>query len=71
MSQTKEFKTDVNVHLTHIYQAIGIDRPSNHNEILDFVTNDVQETADPLNWHSGDVAIAFRRWIEAQSEYQA
>jgi hypothetical protein len=24
------------------------------------------ETADPEEWHSGDVAIAFRRWIEAQ-----
>lgn len=68
MSQVKEFRTDVNVHLTDIYQAIGIDRPSNHEDILDFVAEDVMETADPLNWHSGDVAIAFRRWVEHQSE---
>lgn len=70
MSQTKEFRTDVNVHLRHIYLSIGIDTPSNHEEILNFVADDVMETADPLNWHSGDVAIAFRRWIEAQSNNQ-
>jgi hypothetical protein len=31
---------------------------------LDFVVEDVEEAADKENWHDGDVAIAFRRWIE-------
>lgn len=64
MGKTKEFVAEVETHLYNIYKAIGIDRPENHEDILDFVVNDVIETADPENWHSGDVAIAFRRWIE-------
>lgn len=54
--------------LTEIYINIGIDQPSNNDEILDFVVDDVNETADANDWHSGDVAIAFRRWIESKSE---
>ena len=48
--------------------AIGMDRPSNFEDILSYVFDDVNETADSENWHDGDVAIAFRRWIEEQSE---
>lgn len=50
--------------LIDIFDRINIDTPSNFNEILDFVYEDVCETADPIDWHDGDVAIAFRRWIE-------
>ncbi len=53
--------------LFKIYSAIGMDKPENHDGILDFIVNDIQETADPIFWHSGDVGIAFRRWIEAQT----
>ena len=60
-------KAEIEGMLINIYMTIGIDRPENHDNILDFIVNDVQETADPENWHSGDVAIAFRRWIEAQA----
>jgi len=35
---------------------------------LEFVYEDVCATADEENWHDGDVAIAFRRWIESKSE---
>lgn len=54
--------------LIDIFDTIGIDTPSNFDKIAEFVYNDVCDTADPINWHSGDVAIGFRRWIEAQSE---
>ena len=67
MGKTKEFVADVETHLYNIYKAIGIDQPENHEDILDFVVNDVIETAEPMNWHSGDVAIAFRRWIEQRN----
>jgi len=50
--------------LFDIYDRIGIDTPSNHDDILEYCYDDVCECADPENWHSGDVAIAFRRWIE-------
>jgi hypothetical protein len=49
-----------------IFDRINIDIPSNFDEILEFVVNDVEETADKKNWHDGDVAIAFRRWIESK-----
>jgi len=48
------------------YPAIGIDRPENHEDIIDFIENDVKETADPKDWHSGDVDIAFRRFLESK-----
>lgn len=50
--------------LFSIYNAIGIDKPENHEDILNFCVEDVEETADKENWHSGDVAIAFRRFLE-------
>lgn len=70
MGKVKKFKQDVEAILIGIYSAIGMDRPSNHEEILDYIANDVAETADPVEWHSGDVGIAFRRWIEKQSEIE-
>lgn len=51
--------------LIDIFDRINIDTPSNFDIILDFVVDDVNETADPIDWHDGDVAIAFRRWIES------
>ena len=53
--------------LFDLYKSIGMDRPSNHEEIREFIIEDVNVTADPDNWHSGDVAIAFRRWMESKS----
>lgn len=47
-----------------IYKRIGIDRPDNHEEIKNFVLQDVKECADPVDWHFGDVHIAFRRFLE-------
>lgn len=48
------------------YPAIGIDKPENHDEIVDFIVDDVKATADPEDWHSGDVSIAFRRFLESK-----
>lgn len=53
--------------LIDIFDRINIDIPSNFDEILEFVVNDVKETADKENWHDGDVAIGFRRWIESNT----
>lgn len=52
--------------LFDIFQRIQIDRPDNFDEILNFVVDDVDETADRFHWHDGDVAIAFRRYIESK-----
>ena len=62
-------RKEVEAHLLgHIYTAIGIDKPSNHDDIVEFIVNDVEVAADPVDWHSGDIAIGFRRFIESVSE---
>jgi len=48
------------------WASIGMDRPSNFENIVQDCYEDVMETADPVNWNDSDVAIAFRRWIEKQ-----
>ena len=50
--------------LIDIFDRINIDTPYNFDDILEFVIEDVEETADNENWNDGDVAISFRRWIE-------
>lgn len=60
-------KDEVERMLIVIYSKIGIDVPSNHEDITQYCFEDVCETADPDNWHDGDVAIAFRRWIESNT----
>ena len=50
--------------LIDIFDRINIATPSNFDEILEFVIEDVDASADKDNWHDGDVSIAFRRWIE-------
>lgn len=52
--------------LIDIFDRINIDTPSNFDKIAEFIYEDVNETADPINWHDGGVAIAFRRWIESK-----
>jgi hypothetical protein len=54
--------------LIDIFDRVGINTPSNFDSIAQYCYEDVCETADLDNWHSGDVEIAFRRWIESQSE---
>tara|TARA_B100000953_G_scaffold228898_1_gene190477 strand:+ start:290 stop:727 length:438 start_codon:yes stop_codon:yes gene_type:complete len=68
MNPEEHKRNQVELHLTWLWSSIGMDRPENHEEIVEFCYNDVCETADKDNWHSGDVIIAFRRWIEAQAK---
>lgn len=57
---------EVEHELKLIYQKIGIDTPRNHDKILDFVYSDVNDCADKEDWHSGDVAIAFSRFLQRE-----
>lgn len=52
------------------FDRMNMDIPHNFDEILEFVIEDVKETADEENWNDADVVIGFRRWIEAQSNNQ-
>lgn len=58
-------KEEITSLLIDIFDRINIDTPSNFDNILKFVYDDVCESADKKDWHDGDVAIAFRRWIES------
>ena len=57
----------IEVILRHFWREIGIDPPNNYEKIVQDCYEDVCETADIQTWHPGDVAIAFRRWIENKS----
>ena len=50
--------------LQTVCSIAGCDIPDNADDIVTFIVQDVEETADPIEWHSGDVGIAFRRWME-------
>tara|TARA_B100000927_G_scaffold207241_1_gene168315 strand:+ start:580 stop:798 length:219 start_codon:yes stop_codon:yes gene_type:complete len=52
------------------FDRLGMDLPSNFEQIVKFVYWDIYDTADRENWHDGDVVIGFRRWIESQSNEQ-
>jgi hypothetical protein len=60
-------KDEIETILIDMWNSIGMDTPSNFEDIVQDCYEDVCETADPETWHSGDVAIAFRRWIESQA----
>lgn len=49
----------------NLITKIGMDTPSNFDDIVQFIYEDVCETADEDNWHDGDIVIGFRRWIES------
>lgn len=45
-----------------MYKKIGIDKPENHEEILAFITDDIQKQ----DYHINDVVIAFGHYIESK-----
>ena len=62
----KTKKDEVELMFINLITKIGIDIPDNFDKIVQFIFEDVNETADKNNWHDGDVAIGFRRWIESK-----
>lgn len=54
--------------LSDVFPKIGMDRPNNMDKIVSFIKEDVQTAADPQNYHTGDFAIAFRRFIESKTK---
>jgi hypothetical protein len=49
------------------FDRMNMDVPNNIDDILEFVYEDVCETADQENWNDADVVIGFRRWIESRN----
>jgi hypothetical protein len=66
---TVEKKDEIESMLIDIWASIGVEIPENYEDIVQYCYEDVCTVASKKNWHSGDVAIAFRRWIESKSNY--
>ena len=64
---TVEKKDEIEAILIGFWASIGMDIPYNFEVIVQYVYEDVCETADPENWNDSDVAIGFRRWIESHN----
>ena len=60
-------KQEVTELLIDIFDRINIDTPSNFDEILEFVYEDVCTSAHETDWSDSDVAIAFRRFIQSKT----
>lgn len=63
---TVEKKDEIERILINMWTNIGMDIPDNYEDIVQYVYEDVCETADPMNWNNSDVVIGFRGWIESQ-----
>jgi hypothetical protein len=59
---------EVDAQMIFMWGNIGCDIPSNHDQIVKFIADDINDTADPDFWNSSDVSIGFRRWIEEQQK---
>ena len=70
MNWTVEKKDEIVTILIDMFDRIGIQTPSNYEDIVQFCYEDVCETADPIDWNNDDVLIAFRRFIECESSYK-
>ena len=64
-------KDEIESLLIDIFDRIGIETPSNLEDITQFVFEDVCDTADGDDWNNDDVAIGFRRWIESHDKNPA
>jgi len=60
----KEFTTEISNELMNIYLLLGIDKPTNHEDIIQFVSEDVEVSTNTEAYTSEDIKIAFRRLIE-------
>jgi hypothetical protein len=53
----------VDEYLSSILNNIQMDKPENFHDVVEFISKNIEETAD-FNFSYGDVVIGFRRFIE-------
>lgn len=63
---TVEKKDFIEDKFINLVTKIGMDLPDNYEDIVQYIYEDVCETADELNWNDSDIVIGFRRWIESR-----
>jgi len=61
-----EKKDEIEKRFITIITKIGMNIPDNFEDIVQYIYEDVCETADADNWNDNDIVIAFRRWIESK-----
>ena len=62
----KRLRKEVVTHLFIMLTKLGIDKPSTFDDIVDFIVGDIQDSADTIGWHTGDIEIGFRRYLEIE-----
>jgi hypothetical protein len=62
---TVEKKDEIEMRFINLITKIGMDIPDNFEDIVQFIYEDICETADEVNWNDSDIVIGFRRWIES------
>ena len=67
-AQNIKKKDEIESLLIDMFDRIGIQAPSNFEDITQFVFEDVCEIADGVNWNNDDVVFGFKRWIESHDE---
>jgi hypothetical protein len=63
---TTEKKDEIERRFINLITRIGMDIPDNYEDIIQYIYEDVCETADENYWNDSDIAIGFRRWIESK-----
>lgn len=58
-------KDEIEKRFINLITKIGMDIPENWEDIVQFIYEDVCESADEKNWNDSDIVIGFRRWIES------
>ena len=66
MESKYKMKDDIESIFINLIARMGMDIPENYEDIVQYIYEDVLETADPINWGVDDVVIGFRRWIESK-----
>lgn len=67
---TEEGQEYIANYFLQLLAGMGMDKPHNFDEIVDYIVNDMEETTEPNDWNTDDIIIGFRRWIESQSKNQ-
>jgi len=62
---TVEKKDEIEMRFINLITKIGMDIPDNFEDIVQFIYEDICETADEVNWNDSNIVIGFRRWIES------
>lgn len=64
MESKYKMKDNIERIFLNLIARMEMDIPENYEDIVQYIYEDVLETADPINWSVGDVVTGFRRWIE-------